>query len=127
MYNILVVDDTPVNQTVAKLMLGRLGHKCDFANNGQLALDLIAEKGIGHYNIIFMDVQMPVLDGLEAASKLFEIYDKVPDIVAMTAKAAPDDKARCFGVGMIGYIAKPVLVDDLEKEIIKNQSLNSNS
>ncbi len=113
--NILLAEDNPVNQTVAVRILERAGHRVVVVNNGQEAVD--ASDG-GGFDVILMDIQMPVLGGIDAtqAIRAREVrrswaaqggWRPVP-VVAMTAYAMDEDRARCLEAGMDDYISKPV-------------------
>jgi signal transduction histidine kinase/CheY-like chemotaxis protein len=107
--NILVAEDNPVNQTVARRMLEKAGHRVVLADNGQRALDAVAAE---HFDVIFMDVQMPVMDGFEAVAAIrrreqAEKLGRIP-IIAMTAHAMAGDRDRCLAAGMDGYVGKPI-------------------
>jgi signal transduction histidine kinase len=104
---ILVVEDNHVNQKVVTAVLRKRGFSIELANDGQEALNKL-EKG-GSFDLVLMDVQMPVLDGLEATRLIRRQarWDALP-IIAMTAHAMNGDKERCLEAGMNGYISKPV-------------------
>jgi signal transduction histidine kinase/DNA-binding response OmpR family regulator len=110
---ILVVEDNPVNRTMALRILERAGHEVVLAVNGQEALDALAGAGL---DVVLMDVQMPVLNGLEATAQIREGEQgtgrHVP-IVAMTAHAMRGDRERCLAAGMDGYLVKPVRAEEL--------------
>jgi signal transduction histidine kinase/CheY-like chemotaxis protein len=118
---VLVVEDNAINQKVATRMLMNLGCTADVAANGREAIELLA--GVP-YDLIFMDVQMPEMDGLEATAAIRAREAgsgaHVP-IIAMTAHAMADDRQRCLNAGMDGYVSKPVklveLVAVLEKHL----------
>jgi signal transduction histidine kinase/DNA-binding response OmpR family regulator len=104
---ILLVEDNPVNQLVARALLERVGCAVDLAGNGEEAVTRAAE---GQYDLIFMDCQMPVLDGYAATAAIRrrEGDSRRTPIVAMTANAMPGDRERCLAAGMDDYIAKPI-------------------
>jgi CheY-like chemotaxis protein len=104
----LVAEDNPVNQMVALEMLRKLGCNVELAVNGHQAVALSAEKD---YDLIFMDCQMPEMDGFEATRKIREREKSSGEsavIVAMTAHAMKGDKEKCLEAGMNDYLAKPV-------------------
>jgi len=105
---LLLVEDNAVNQRVVLAMLRKKNYAIDVANNGQEALDKL-ERATEPYNLILMDVQMPVLDGLETtrAIRRNNKWDYLP-IIAMTAHAMIGDRERCLQAGMNAYISKPV-------------------
>ena len=109
---ILLVEDNPVNQSVALLLLEKLGYQADVAGNGLEALAALADDP---YDVVLMDVQMPEMDGLEAARRINADWaaDRRPRIVAMTANAFASDRAECLAAGMDDYISKPIRVDAL--------------
>jgi CheY-like chemotaxis protein len=111
--NLLLVEDNLVNQKVAVAMLKKMGHQIKVADNGQIALDLLSEEV---FDLILMDMQMPVLDGVAATRQAREWGVKTP-ILAMTANAMPEDKELCRQVGMNGFISKPVKMEELNREI----------
>jgi len=105
---ILVVEDNPVNQKVVTAVLRKRGFSIDLANDGQEAIGKLKNAAIA-YDLVLMDVQMPVLDGLEATRIIRkEAHWKDLPIIAMTAHAMNGDKERCLAAGMNGYISKPV-------------------
>jgi two-component system sensor histidine kinase/response regulator len=109
---ILVVEDNPINQQVAGAMLKGAGAIVKFAENGQECLDLLASGFKPH--LILMDMQMPIMGGVEAAQHIREneVWDHIP-ILAMTANAMEADKKRCLDAGMQGHIVKPVVKEEL--------------
>ncbi|NPV63598.1 MAG: PAS domain S-box protein [Methanotrichaceae archaeon] len=111
--HVLLAEDNPVNQKVALLMLKRLGYQADLAADGHEVLRALERQ---NYDIVLMDVQMPEIDGLEAARAIRSRKDiDQPAILAMTAYALEGDREKCLAAGMDGYIRKPVLMDDLRK------------
>ena len=112
---ILLAEDNPVNQKVATSMLKMLGLNIDIAENGKLAVDKAFNDT---YSIIFMDCQMPEMDGFTATSEIRKRQaeqdaDKQMKIVALTANAMASDKKRCLEVGMDDFLAKPIKLDEL--------------
>ena len=111
-FRILVAEDHPVNQTLTLLLLSRLGYKADVVNNGLEAVDAVFAR---HYDVVFMDMHMPELDGLEATRRIVASLPavKVPRIIALTANAMKSDRELCLGAGMCDFVSKPVELDDL--------------
>jgi CheY-like chemotaxis protein len=113
---ILVAEDNPVNQRVAILMLRRLGYRADVAANGREALEAVERQ---RYDLVLMDVQMPEMDGLQAAREIRSRFavEVGPRIVAMTANASTSDRDECFAAGMDDFMTKPVRDADLRRAI----------
>ncbi len=140
---ILLVEDNRINQEVAKGILAEVGLEADIAANGQEAIDMLASTANEHepYSLIFMDCQMPILDGYEATQKIRNGYagnaNKKVVIIAMTANAMKGDKDKCIQAGMDEYIAKPILPETMIDKISiwfppkatcsKSQSTTSNT
>jgi two-component system sensor histidine kinase/response regulator len=116
---ILVVEDTPVNQVMMVRMLEKMGHTATIAGNGKEALQLLKA---GSFELIFMDVQMPEMDGLTATRNIREQEKdggaRIP-IVAMTAHAMKGDKDRCLEAGMDDYVSKPASGRDIAQAIAR--------
>lgn len=108
---ILVVDDEPVNREIAKILIDDAGLITDTADDGEGAVDAVRRN---EYSIVLMDMRMPRLDGLEATRRIRELPDrrKTP-IIAMTANAFAEDKARCLAAGMNDFLTKPFDPDAL--------------
>ena len=117
--NVLVAEDNPVNQLVIRKLLEKLGVSCDVAENGQIAV----EKAInGSYPIVFMDCQMPVMDGLEATRQLrLQGYQGV--IIALTANAMEGDREMCLAAGMNDFLSKPISRDAVVQALQHWQSV----
>mgnify|MGYP000004238041 FL=1 len=118
--NILLVEDNPLNQDIAKFMLENMGAHIQMANNGQEAVEQFSASQPGDIDIILMDIMMPVMNGYEAA-KAIRSMDRqdataIP-IVAMTANAFTDDKQQAFEAGMNEHLAKPLDKDLLLKTL----------
>ncbi|MDO6384030.1 PAS domain-containing hybrid sensor histidine kinase/response regulator [Leptospira santarosai] len=113
---ILLVEDNSINQKIALRLLMKLGYAADTALNGLEAIERLKER---NYDLIFMDIQMPEMDGYEATYLIRKDFSKSkPVIVAMTANAMEGDKEKCLEAGMDAYIAKPIQIQDIESAII---------
>jgi PAS domain S-box-containing protein len=115
---ILLAEDNNVNQMVATRMLQRIGFNADIVSNGEEAVEAVEAI---EYDLVFMDISMPEMDGLTACSiiKSSTTIKKIPIIIAMTANAMSGDKENYLKVGMDDYISKPVNLEELRKIIIK--------
>jgi PAS domain S-box-containing protein len=109
---ILLAEDNAMNQKVALRLLEQLGYRADVVMNGQEAIEALERQP---YDVVLMDVQMPVLDGLDATRRIGERWpaESRPHIVAMTANALPEDREACFAAGMNDYVAKPIRAEEL--------------
>ncbi len=103
---VLVAEDNPINQNLVRAFMNKLGLKIDIADNGLMAFNMATDH---EYDIIFMDLQMPEMDGIKATEKILKSrsIEKKPVIVAMTANVFEEDRNRCFSVGMSDFIPKP--------------------
>ncbi|WP_145142419.1 response regulator [Paenibacillus sp. Y412MC10] len=117
---ILVVDDHPVNQKLMVSMLGKLGLRAEVAEDGRQAVDKIRTNPV--YRLIFMDLQMPVMDGLEATALIREMQPQGyrPVIIAMTANVMEGIRSRCREAGMDDYISKPVNMKSVKEILMKH-------
>jgi signal transduction histidine kinase/CheY-like chemotaxis protein len=115
---ILVVEDNLINQKVITKVLERLGFSSDIANDGFEAIQMVKKKT---YDLIFMDMEMPEIDGIEATQRIRSLFAhaRPPIIVAMTANATTEDKTRCFEAGMKDFIAKPITLKSTENVLLK--------
>lgn len=114
--NILLAEDNRVNQKVAVGILSKYGHAVDIAENGQEAYDKIQLKD---YDLVLMDMQMPVIDGLQATQKIIALGGrcaKTP-IIALTANALRGDDERCIAAGMVDHIGKPIRPAELFRKL----------
>ena len=115
--NILLAEDNMVNQKLALLTLEKMGYQMDVAANGLEVLDAVARQP---YDLIFMDIQMPEMDGVEATQEILKKYGhERPIIVAMTANAMEGDRERFIEEGMDDYISKPISIDVIKNMLIK--------
>jgi PAS domain S-box-containing protein len=108
-YNILIVEDHPVNQQLFKTILKKIGYESDTALNGLEAVKAVEKK---NYDLIFMDCQMPVMNGYEASRKIRDMNIKAP-IVAVTASATTGEYEKCINSGMTDFLTKPFKKADL--------------
>lgn len=116
-FKILVVDDNEINLMLITKTLSKLGYECKKASNGQMAVDMVKQE---QFDLIFMDMQMPVMDGTVATTeirKFYRVYE-YPVVVALTANALGDGKDKCLEAGMQDFIAKPFKPAEIE-EVIK--------
>ena len=127
--HILVVEDNPVNQKVAHKILTRLGHRVECAANGIEAIEAVQNRC---FDLVFMDCQMPLMDGFEATRgirNLVEPARSIP-IVAMTANAMKGDRERCLEAGMDDYVAKPVkaaMLQEMIQRVVPRNPARSNT
>ena len=122
---ILLAEDVELNQEIAATILGDAGFDVEIAGNGRIAVDMLRKSEPGYYQVILMDVQMPVMDGYMATKEIRALENKelasVP-IIAMTANAFEEDKQEALKSGMNGHIAKPIDIEILFgvlREILK--------
>lgn len=110
---VLLADDNPINQKVGISVLNKLGYQADLANDGREVIQALEQKP---YDVLFLDVQMPEMDGMECTRLICERWtrDKRPIIIAMTGNALMGDREKCLAAGMDDYISKPVRVADLQ-------------
>src|SRR5215472_327188 len=127
---VLLAEDNAVNQTLAMRILERLGHRVRVVNDGKEA---IRQAQAEDFDLIFMDVQMPEMDGLEATTAIRAAEagtGKHVPIVAMTAHAMKGDREKCLDAGMDGYLSKPIRIDELKQalsEVKKTPNMGQSS
>ncbi len=121
--SILLAEDNDINRLLASKLFGRLGYSIEAVSNGLEALNAVKRK---RYDIVFMDVQMPEMDGLEATRAIREQIPSghQPVIIAMTAFATSEDRDMCLDAGMDDYVPKPITLEDLERMLRKWAGIN---
>ncbi len=121
---VLVVDDSSENREVLRFLLEEAGAECEIAGNGAVAIDVALNgKSTGRpFDVVLMDMSMPVLDGYEATRRLLQHGFDAP-IIALTALAMPGDRERCFEAGCIDYLSKPIVPSQLLRCVEKHLSL----
>jgi CheY-like chemotaxis protein len=113
---VLLAEDNAINQKVALQMLKKIGYEADIAANGIEVLQALERQA---YDVILMDIQMPEMDGLNAAKEIRERWPNGPKIIAITAYALEGDKDRCLNAGMDDYISKPLKLEELRGKLIE--------
>jgi CheY-like chemotaxis protein len=115
---VLLVEDTPINQTLETILLSRMGYEVTLANNGLEAVEAFKSSS---FDLILMDIQMPEMGGVEATQQIrdIELQNRLPrtPIIAVTANALKGDREQYLAAGMEGYVSKPIAVDILKAEI----------
>ncbi|MBN1889941.1 MAG: response regulator [Thermoflexales bacterium] len=124
---LLLVEDNPINQKLATLILERLGYRPDLAGNGLEAVQAVQRQP---YDVVLMDMQMPEMDGLEATQRIHQLFASLaepgrrpPYIIAMTAAAMKEDREACLAAGMDDYVSKPIDVRELISALNKCQPI----
>lgn len=125
---VLLVEDNPINTEIALMLLTESGFEIETAENGRMAVDTIASSEPGHFDLVLMDIQMPVMDGYEAARAIRALDDQALaslPLIAMTANAFREDEERALEAGMQGHIAKPLdppaMMETIHKVLEKDQ------
>lgn len=121
---ILIAEDNPVNQRLLQVALTKQGYKPDISNNGKEAVEACLAK---EYDLVFMDIQMPEMDGLEATRIIKSKLNPAPTIIAVTANAMATDREMCLKAGMDDFISKPITISDLLKAVSNCAPLKSKS
>ncbi|MBL3598993.1 MAG: PAS domain S-box protein [gamma proteobacterium endosymbiont of Lamellibrachia anaximandri] len=118
---LLAAEDIEVNRLILADLFGQEGALVVFAEHGQQALDLLQEQGTDAFDVVLMDIQMPVMGGYEATQRIRELSAKLP-VIGLTAHALAEEKARCLACGMVDHVAKPIDADELVNAIQQHVS-----
>ena len=113
---ILLVEDNELNREIAVELLNEYGFQVDTAENGAEAVETVKNSAPGEYDLVLMDVQMPVMNGYEATERIRALDDPALagiTILAMTANAFDEDKKKALSCGMNGFLSKPIVIDEL--------------
>ena len=115
---ILSAEDNPTNQELVVTVMKKMGYTIDAVENGKKALEIMEHKS---YDIILMDVQMPIMNGMEATHEIIAKYPESerPYIIAVTANAMPGDRERFLEAGMVDYLSKPIRFKDVQDVLIR--------
>jgi CheY-like chemotaxis protein len=116
--SVLLVEDNQVNQMVIEHMLATEGAVVVVAENGRVAVDRIADGAPVRFDVVLMDIQMPVMDGFEATRRIVELAPGLP-IVAQTAHALPEELSKCLQAGMVEHLTKPIDHEKLVATILR--------
>jgi CheY-like chemotaxis protein len=116
---ILAADDVDINRDILLGLLSQHGADVHCVEDGKQALNKVKELGAGFYDIVLMDVQMPVMNGLQA-TELLHMRDATLPIVALTAHALPEERQRCVDAGMLDHLSKPFESDDLVRMVLRH-------
>ena len=114
----LGVDDIEVNREIAAELLGKTGAMVEFAEEGRRCVEMISLAPAGYYDLVLMDINMPVMNGLEATKRLRQMGFTLP-VIAMTANVGDRDRRAALDAGMDAFVEKPVRVEKLFSEIVK--------
>ncbi len=109
---VLAAEDVEINRTILEDLLENEGASVIFAENGQLALERLEERGVTAFDVVLMDIQMPVMDGYEATHRIHEMASTLP-VIGLTAHALAKEREKCLVAGMVDHVTKPIDPDTL--------------
>lgn len=115
--SILVADDNEINRKVIRVILQKLGYQCNEADDGQKALRLYRKKA---HDYIFMDIDMPEMDGLEATREIRKAEASPAEIIAVTANVSDETRLKCRRAGMNGYLEKPITAEMVKEQLLRS-------
>jgi signal transduction histidine kinase/CheY-like chemotaxis protein len=115
--SILLVDDHRTNQKFGAALLKRLGYNCDIASGGREAIDLVSKK-TGGYEVVFMDIEMPDMDGVETTRRLRKTFERPLHVIAITANALAGDREKYLASGFDDYVSKPIYIEEMVRSLI---------
>jgi signal transduction histidine kinase/HPt (histidine-containing phosphotransfer) domain-containing protein len=115
---VLAAEDIELNRFVLEDLLTNEGATVDFAEDGQLALDLVTRKGAQAYDVVLTDIQMPVMDGYELAQNIAQTWPRLP-VIGLTAHAMSEEREKCLACGMVAHVIKPIEEDVLVATILQ--------
>ena len=121
--HILLVEDNELNREIAQEILREYGFRVDTAENGAVAVEKVSTAAPGSYDLVLMDVQMPVMNGYEATKQIRMLDDPALagiTILAMTANAFDEDKKKALECGMNGFLSKPIVIEELISTLQNN-------
>ena len=118
---ILVAEDVDINRLIMSEILAEVGAEASFAEDGQQAVDAVRRHGAPAYDVVLMDIQMPVMNGFEATRVIHQLAPELP-IIGQTAHALAEERDACFAAGMVDHISKPIDPDALFAMILKHAS-----
>ena len=122
--HILLAEDNPLNREIALAILGQYGLTVDPVENGAEAVNRLRTAPAGTYDLVIMDVQMPVMDGYTATKQIRQMHNPIP-ILAMTANAFEEDRKQAMDAGMNGFLSKPIVIEELVRALRKTLKIDN--
>ena len=119
----LAAEDVEINRLILEDLLVHEGADVVFAEHGRLAIERLKEAGVAAFDVVLMDVQMPVMDGFEATRRVLELAPGLP-VIGLTAHALAEERQRCLAAGMVEHVSKPIDADELVDAILRHVRRN---